>query len=53
MYIVYITHTHTHIRMFIAAFFIIAKLWTPRCPSTTEWIKEWCHKKEQTTDTHE
>ena len=30
--------------MFIAALFIIAKIWKqPKCPSTDEWIKNmWC-----------
>jgi hypothetical protein len=28
--------------MFIAAFFIIARIWKePRCPSTEKWIKKW------------
>jgi hypothetical protein len=26
--------------MFIAALFIIAKLWKPRCPTTDEWIEK-------------
>jgi hypothetical protein len=31
----------THIPMFIAAIFTIAKLWKhPRCPTTDEWIKK-------------
>jgi hypothetical protein len=30
--------------MFLAALFIIAKLWNqPRCPSTDEWIKKMWH----------
>jgi hypothetical protein len=30
--------------MFIAALFIIAKLWKqPRCPTTDEWIKKMCY----------
>jgi hypothetical protein len=30
--------------MFIAALFIIAKLWKqPRCPTTDEWIKKMWH----------
>jgi hypothetical protein len=31
----------THIPMFIAALFTIAKLWNwPSCPTTDEWIKK-------------
>ena len=30
--------------MFIAALFIIAKIWKqPKCPSTDEWIKKMSH----------
>ena len=32
----------THIPVFIAALFAIARTWKqPRCPSTDEWIKKW------------
>ena len=32
----------THIPMFIAALFMIAKTWQqPKCPSRDEWIKMW------------
>ena len=31
----------THVPVFIAALFIIARTWKqPRCPSTDEWIKK-------------
>ena len=30
--------------MFIAALFTIARIWKqPKCPSTDEWIKKFCH----------
>ena len=34
-------YSNTCIFMFIAAQFVLAKLWSqPRCPSTDEWIKK-------------
>ena len=34
-------HKDTHLTMFIAALFVIARSWKqPRCPSTEEWIKK-------------
>ena len=40
--------------MFIAAFFIIAKIWKlPQCPSMDEWImKMWCTHTHTHTHTH-
>ena len=42
----------THIPVFIAALFTIARTWKQsRCPSTDEWIKKWCiYKMEYYSD---
>ena len=38
-----LTQKDTHTLIFIAALFIIAKVWKqPKCPSIDEWIKKMC-----------